>query len=600
MKQRKDDFKVLTDREHIIQRPEMYVGSTNISTFEDFHLTDEKIKFETFQVVPGLLKIINEVIDNSIDEAIKSNFKFGTEISINIDSQKVEVSDNGRGIPVIKHEAGYQPFLCWGKAKAGSNFNDNEKHTQMGKFGVGSYCSNVFSKKFIGETDDGKNSYKVTFTENALKFKESVSKSNKHGTTVTFYPDLERFNLTEITSEHINAIYQRILCLANIFTEIKFKFNKKLIKVKKFSDFAKLFNENYEIYETENVKIAIIPNDTDDFKQFSYVNGLKISDGGTHVDSIMTNVVNIIRDKLTKKYKNIKPGDIKNKLTLITFIKNFPNPKFNSQTKEKITNSAKEFNDFANIDYTFVNKILKNSNFIDPIIEIYKIKEEFENRKALKSVEKVKKIKSEKYIRGVGNCKDIIICEGFSAFGGISKVLGNKEISYYCLKGKPLNSWEVSHQKFAANQELSELFQIVKSENFEKIIIACDADLDGIHINSLLISFFEKYLPDFKNKIYRLNTPIKAVFKGDKIIDWIYDINETLKIPNGCKQNFYKGLGTWCVDDLEEVIKKDGLNKMLIKFNFDSKEIIDDFMSDKKSDKRKEYILNNEFSIAKV
>ena len=124
--------------------------------------------------------------------------------------------------------------------------------------------------------------------------------------------------------------------------------------------------------------------------------------------------------------------------------------------------------------------------------------------------------------------------------------------------------------------------------------------MDGIHINSLLVSFFEKYLPEFKDRIYRLNTPIKATFKGDKIIDWIYDINETLKIPNGCKQIFYKGLGTWCVDDLEEVIKKDGLNKMLIKFNFDSKEIIDDFMSDKKSDKRKEYILNNEFSIAKV
>jgi len=220
MKNRKDDFKVLTDREHIIQRPEMYIGSVNISTFEDFHFNDEKIKFETFQIVPGLLKIINEVIDNSIDEAIKSNFKFGTEISINIDSQKVEVSDNGRGIPVIKHEAGYQPFLCWGKAKAGSNFNDDETHIQIGKNGIGSYCSNVFSKKFIGETDDDKNSYKVTFTENALKFKESVTKSNKQGTTVTFYPDLERFNLTEITSEHINAIYQRILCLANIFTEI--------------------------------------------------------------------------------------------------------------------------------------------------------------------------------------------------------------------------------------------------------------------------------------------------------------------------------------------------------------------------------------------
>ena len=184
----------------------------------------------------------------------------------------------------------------------------------------------------------------------------------------------------------------------------------------------------------------------------------------------MKNVVNIIRDKISKKYKNIKPGDIRNKLTLITFISNFPSPKFNSQTKEKLTNSDSEFNNFANIDYSFVNKILKNNAFIDPIIEIYKIKEEYENRKALKSVEKVKKIKSERYIRGVGDSKYLILTEGLSAFGGISKVLGNKNINYYVLRGKPLNSWEISHQKFASNKELSELYQIIKAEESSKEI----------------------------------------------------------------------------------------------------------------------------------
>ena len=299
----------------------------------------------------------------------------------------------------------------WGRAKAGSNFND-ENHTQIGNFGVGSYCSNVWSKKFIGETDDGKNSYKVTFKDNASESTESLGKSVQHGTTVTFYPDLKRFNIDKIDEVHINYIYQRVLCLANIFDKIKFKFNKKLIKTKNFKDFIKLFNDNFEIYENENVKIALIPNDSDDFKQFSYVNGLKIKDGGTHVDCIMKNVVNIIRDKISKKYKNIKPGDIRNKLTLIAFIKNFPSPKFNSQTKEKLTNSDSEFNNFAEIDYSFVNKILKNNAFIDPIIEIYKIKEEYENRKALKSVEKVKKIKSERYIRGVGDSKYLILTEG--------------------------------------------------------------------------------------------------------------------------------------------------------------------------------------------
>lgn len=407
----KNDFKVLDDREHLILRPSMYIGSINFEEQNDFNFDEDKMKYENFKIIPGLCKIINEVIDNAIDEAIKTDFKFSTEINIEISEDKVKVQDNGRGIPVVKHGEYYQPFLCWGRAKSGSNFND-DNHTQLGMNGVGSYCSNVFSKKFIGETDDGKNSYKVTFKDNASESTESLGKSVQHGTTVTFYPDIKRFNITEIDEVHINYINQRVLCLANIFDKIKFKFNKKLIKTKNFKDFIKLFSSDFEIYENENVKIALIPNDTDDFKQFSYVNGLKIKDGGTHCDCIMKNVVNIIRDKISKKYKNIKPGDIRNKLTLITFISNFPSPKFNSQTKEKLTNSDSEFNNFANIDYSFVNKILKNNAFIDPIIEIYKIKEEYENRKALKSVEKVKKIKSERYIRGVGDSKYLILTEG--------------------------------------------------------------------------------------------------------------------------------------------------------------------------------------------
>ena len=408
----KNDFQMLSDREHILKRNAMYIGSIDFEEQEDFNFDNDHIKYENFKIIPGLCKIINEVIDNSIDEAIKTNFKYGNEISIIIEKDKVQVQDNGRGIPVVKQGEFYQPYLCWGRAKAGSNFED-DNHIQMGMNGIGSYCTNVWSEKFVGETDDGKNSYKVTFKNNAETFTESISKSKSQGTIVTFYPDLKRFNITEIDENHVNYIYQRILCLANIFDKIKFKFNKKLIRVKNFKEFAKLFNENFEIYETDDVKIAIMPNDTDDFKHFTYVNGLKIKDGGIHVDTIIKNVVNIIRDKISKKYKNIKPGDIRNKLMLVSFIKNFPSPKFNSQTKEKLTNSEAEFNKFSNIDYSFVNKILKNNAFIDPIVEIYKIKEEFENRKALKSVEKVKKIKSDKYFKATKSNKYLSICEGF-------------------------------------------------------------------------------------------------------------------------------------------------------------------------------------------
>lgn len=464
MKTQHDEFKVLTDREHLLHRPAMYIGSTDFEFQNDFLIQNDKIEFSEFKIVSGLCKIINEIIDNSIDEAIKTNFKFSTEISVNIDKDKVQVQDNGRGIPVKKIQDFYQPYLSWGKAKAGSNFND-DNHTQIGMNGVGSFATNVFSKRFIGETSDKSNYYKVEFKDNASTFKDSIKPSKENGTTVTFYPDLDRFKVKEIDETHQNYIYQRLLCLSIIFPKIRFKFNKRVLKVKTFKDFIKMFSNNdnnFEIYETDNIKLAILPNPTDDFKHFTYINGLKIKDGGVHVDSIMKNITNILREKL-KRYKTLKPADIRNKLQLVCFISNFPNPKFNSQTKEKLTNSEGEFNQFANIDYKFVNKIYKNKAFIDPIVEIYNIKKEFENRKALKDLKKTKRIKSDKFYKATKDEKYILICEGDSAFGGLSKAMGNDIFSYYLLKGKPLNCWEVSPQKFASNKELSELFQILNN-----------------------------------------------------------------------------------------------------------------------------------------
>lgn len=586
----------LTDREHILQKPEMYIGSVKETEISDY--IDGKYK--SFKIVPGLVKIINEIIDNSIDVHLKTPLNDTINIDVKITTDTVKVSDTGRGIPVQKNEQNlYLPFVCWGFAKSGGNFTISE-NKGIGTFGVGSYCTNVNSTKFTAISDDGKKRYKVIFTNNASKYKESISDSTSRGCVVEFKPDLERFGLSEITAETIECIRQRILDLSQCFDNINFSFNGKKINKFTFKQYIKLFNNNFEIYENSNVKIGVIPSDCDDFRQYSYVNGIKTSDGGIHIDLISNNIVSIIRDKLSKKYKSIKPGDIKNKINLIVFLKDFSNPTFSSQTKEKLTNSMKEFNNFANIDYSFVNKILKNENFMNPIIEIYKIKQEFENRKALKAVEKVKKIKSDKYYRGTGNRKYIAICEGQSAFGGISKVLGNKEWDFYCLKGKPLNCWEIPHQKFAANQELSELYQIIKNENFEKVVIAADSDLDSYHINALLVAFFEKYLPDYKNKLCRFETPIKMIKKNKKPVRWTYDINEELKCGAGETSNYFKGLGTWQVSDLEFVIQKDSLERMIVPFVFDSKEIIDDFMSDSKSDVRKDYIRNREFSIAKA
>lgn len=593
-------IKELTDREHIYLKTEMVAGATTLTKQEGFKLEDSKVTWGNWEIVPALIKIIDEIIDNSIDAHLKNPVGETIDISVKITDNSVVVKDTGSGIEVSKNADGVPlPRLCWGRARAGSNFEG--ENIGIGTFGYGSYITNVLSKKFIGETDDGKNHYKVVFKNNARDFSEEIFEGSKcRGTIVTFIPDLERFKLTEIDETHKSAIYQRLINLSVCYPEINFKFNGKSIKVQNFKKLAQLFHPKAEIYENSQISIAIVPNETDDFKHYSYVNGLKIPDGGTHIDTIMQQVVSGLRDKLQRKYKNIKPGDIKNKLTCIVFMRGFPNAKFNSQSKEKITNSIKEFNDFANIDYSFVNRIFKNNSIIEPITEVYKIKQEFENRKALKSITNKKKLKSEKYFRSTGKPKYLCLCEGFSAYGGISPVLGNSEVSYYVLKGKPLNSFQLSNSKMVQNRELGELYKIFAEENFDIVLCASDRDLDGIHIGALLSGYIRNFTPQYMGKFGMFLTPIKAALKNGKPVRWTYDIQEDFEPKSGETMKYYKGLGTWDAKDLEFIIEKDGLENMIELFNFDSEKIMAEFLATEESDARKAYILENEFSIAKV
>ena len=595
----------LDDRTHILKRPTMYIGAVDLTCSNEYILSDsDKIEYKEIKIVPGFIKIINEIIDNSVDVAIKTNFKSSNEISIKMNDEFIEVQDNGTGIPVIKNSDGhYLAELAWGHARAGSNFDDDSNRTQIGMNGVGSFATNCFSTKFIGKTDDGKKSYTITFKDNASSFTQKESESSgKSGVTVKFYPDLNKFGLNQIDETHMNVIKQRLINLSMTFPEITFKFNSKKININSFKKYVSLFDDSAEIFETEDYKFAILPNESDDFKQFSYVNGLKIPDGGTHIDYIVQNIVTPIREKLIKKYSGIKPADIKNKLMIIAFLKNVKNTKFNSQTKEKITNSTSEISSYyGDIDFVKItNKIIKNEKIIGPITEVYKIKEELKKRQELKSLDKtVKKIKSDKYYPAIENKKYLFLVEGESALGGLMPVLGRKDCGFYCLKGKPLNAYSASHDKFIANKELSELYKIIQNENYEQIIKATDQDLDGFHIRGLLSGFFEKYLPEYKGKIGMLQTPVIGITKNDKIIKWYYSLNDEVQLNSGEKSNYYKGLGSWDIEDLKQVIKVDGISKMIDIIEFDDVSIIEEWLGED-SEPRKKYILENNFSIAKL
>lgn len=409
-----DKIVELSDREHILARPSMYIGGVDKVKSTEWLYTDGKMEQQEVEYVPGLLKIINEIIDNCVDVAIKTNFAFANEISVKITDKSVTISDNGTGISNELSDTGKpMPVLAWGHARAGSNFTDSRK--QIGMNGIGSFATNCFSSVFTATSDDGKTCSTYKWSNNAADYHGVTSAdSQNRGVTVQFTPDLQRFGMDTIDDIHIELIHQRLINLKISFPEIVFKFNGRKININSFKKYVALFNEHTCIISGDGYDIAILPNAQDDFQQFSYVNGLKISDGGSHVDYIIGNVVSRIRDKLVKKYKAIKPGDIRNKLLAIVFFRGFPDAKFSSQSKEKITNAQGEISKFlGNIDFDdFAKAVLKNKDIIDPITEIYRLKEEYKRRQELKTLNKPKKIRDEKYLPAIGDPKYLLIVEG--------------------------------------------------------------------------------------------------------------------------------------------------------------------------------------------
>ena len=191
----KEKIVKLSEREHILRRPSMYVGSIKKEESQEYIYTDGKFTKQSVLRTPGLLKIINEIIDNSVDEFIKTEGKFSTKIDVILEKEFFSVKDNGRGIPVestILPDGSeiLTPELCWTHARAGSNFNDNS--SSIGTNGVGSALTSIFSKSFTGETKDGKSRCILkTKNNNDSIVCEIVSSTKDRGTSVTSYPDFE-------------------------------------------------------------------------------------------------------------------------------------------------------------------------------------------------------------------------------------------------------------------------------------------------------------------------------------------------------------------------------------------------------------------------
>ena len=582
----------LSDRTHALKRSARYLGSIVPQVIHRPTLFDNKIIFTDVKYVPAFLKIIDEFIDNSIDEALRTRFKYANKIIVKIDEKKISIEDNGRGIPVIpaldehgKELKQTMPELAWTELKAGSNFDDDTDNTNIGQNGEGASLGVIFAKKFVGETDDGNKYFKITTTDNLSKKKVIIDDSKGNtGTKITYYPDLEKLNLGDKidVNLYLNLIKFRLLYLAMTYPKIDFRLNGQLIKTRTFKDLNKEYFDGHIIFaESENVVIGISHSE-EGYKFIQFINGINVYNGGEPLEYVEKRILTPLLEKLQKKYKNIKINDIKNKIVLHVVIKNMIKPRFADQIKSQCVNTASQFQEQAKeileiSKSRFIDKLYKTKEIIEPIVDLFKAKEMIQEQKAAKKATKVKR-ETPKYWKPAKEHKYFVLSEGDSAIGSIISAVGRDDKGYFPLKGKILNALKQPLSKLIKNDEILNIVDLMGIEwnpeqekfSFENVVLATDADLDGYHISALLIAFFYKYAPSLlsNGNIYLFRTPIVILYKGDKIYKFIFDLKELEEFEKksttkNISYKYTKGLGSLSEIEWEVLFEKYSFEDLL-------------------------------------
>lgn len=601
-----DEFKVLNDRDHVLLRPNVYLGSTSLEQ----HSGIINYVYQDKMIVPALIKMVEEVYQNSIDHAIKNNFKVANKIDIDIietiNGTEISVADNGLGIPIKKVDDQYIPVLAWTTLRAGSNFDDSTR-VGAGTNGMGVSLVNIFSKYFVGKTSDGLSSLTVTCSDNMSSTSVATNKSNKTGTKVSFIPDLDRFGLSEFTKDHIDVVKDRIVNISILYPEIQFTFCGEKIHFKNIKQVAKNYHEQSVSSEIANIALVFAPSgEQEEFRLLSYVNGIYVKNGGIHVDFVVNKVIENLREHIKRKHKiEVLPNQIRQHLLFASWVSKFPSLKFDSQSKERVTNTYGEVSAFfKDVDFDKISRqILNTPEILDPMIAAILYKKELAEKLALQ-----KKQKSAAKIRVVNHIaatdpdpekRSLHICEGLSAISMLVSVRDAKIHGGYPLRGKVMNTRDMKPVDILKNKEIFELMSILGLEfgkpattvNYGKIKIMVDADVDGAgSIQCLLLNLFSNWPELFEQgRIQRLMTPLYVCTKG-KHTELFYNKTDFDKFNSkGWDIAYCKGLGTMSKEAYKECI----MNPMLVNITADDLDYMKLEMAfGSSADKRKEWMLS--------
>lgn len=622
-----ETYQKKTPKEHILLRPDTYIGAIDKDT-QSMYVWDSvqgKIIQKSITYVPGLYKIFDEILVNAADNKMRDPKMNILKVEISKEKNEITVYNNGKGIPIQVHakEKVYVPELIFGHLLTGSNYDDNEKKVTGGRNGYGAKLCNIFSTEFIVETSDKsiRKKYLQKFKRNMDVIEEPIIESY-HGdefTKITFRPDLKRFSMTELDDDIISLLKKRVYDMCGTLKNVNVYLNDELLPIKGFKEYTKLY-----LHGNDNIVHSIINNrwevafavSEDQFSQVSFVNSISTSKGGTHVNHVLDQLIDPVIEVIKKKDKTleVKPIHIKN--SMFIFINCLiENPAFDSQTKENLTLKVSSFGSKCVPIDSFIKDIIKHTPLIEKIVSFSRAKQSAQLKKTdgtkTSRISGIPKLEDANFA-GTKRSQEctLILTEGDSAktlaVAGLG-VVGRDLYGVFPLRGKLLNVREANHKQIMENAEISSIKKILGLQHgkayedtvslrYGHIMIMTDQDHDGSHIKGLIINFLDHFFPSLlriSNFLLEFITPIiRATKKGVTKDFFTIPEYENFKQDNdGWSIKYYKGLGTSTSKDAKQYFSD--LPKHVKNFSpiLDSdRELIDLAFNKKKADERKVWL----------
>ncbi|CAM1511378.1 Fc.00g088910.m01.CDS01 [Cosmosporella sp. VM-42] len=646
-----ETYQKLTQLEHIIKRPDTYIGSVEKTEQKMWVYNKETslMEFRDITFVPGLFKIFDEILVNAADNKQRESTMTYMKINIDRAAGEISVENNGKGIPIVIHEKEkiYIPELIFGHLLAGSNFDDDEKKTVGGRNGYGAKLCNVFSTEFNLECQDSQRGkrYKQTWTSNMQKVGKAKITSSKSAdfTRVTFKPDFNRFGMPDGIDDDLESLlYRRVYDMAGTIRGIKVHLNGQQVKVKDFKAYCDLYAKSIAKERSDfegGAPTCTVEIDKDKghprwevgfavsdgtFQQVSFVNSIATTTGGTHVNYVADQITGSLLKTLNKRKKGhtLKQSHLRNHI--FVFVNCYvDNPAFTSQTKEQLTTKVSQFGSKCVLGEDFLKKVAKS----DAIQNIMDFAEKKADKMMSKSdgskrsrVSNAKLVEANLAGTRRGHECTLILTEGDSAKGlAVSgrAILDPDRIGVFPLRGKMLNVRDASIDQITKNQEIQNIKQFLglkhkqnytdtKSLRYGHLMIMADQDHDGSHIKGLLINFLQVQfpsllqIPDFFRefitpivKVWQGSNPkkptkLKAFFTQPQYEEWKSAHKTEL---TRWQSKYFKGLGTSTNEDAQVYFTN--LDDHLKEFEVmrpQEADLFDLAFSKKKADARKEWL----------